>query len=298
MDEPKNEDPGNATNEDQQSDEVYDHIKPPEPDESRTNNTPDIPESFINQPAIHNNEPSMIETHANDLHKVPGKGWKHLLFEFLMLFLAVFAGFLAENEREHFIEHKREKKFMRTLVGDLQKDTMNFNRSIRIFQGNVDDFNRIKSSLKNPGTAKQIADAYQSILLPQRFSSFNYTDRTVEQLRAAGNFRLIRNEAVADSITEYDRYIRNTFLSLEQIVSARSQEIMQLQNEIFDREAAFQQPAQPLLFINNEKKLLLKHYNNVVLYISFCSRFIRHNQTAKERATNLIKLIRQEYDIR
>src|SRR5688500_19998307 len=40
-----------------------------------------------------------------------------------MLFLAVFCGFLAENQREHIIEHKRENVYMTSLVEDLQKDT-------------------------------------------------------------------------------------------------------------------------------------------------------------------------------
>ena len=39
-----------------------------------------------------------METHAHDLHKVPGHGWKHYFWEFLMLFLAVFCGFLAEKK--------------------------------------------------------------------------------------------------------------------------------------------------------------------------------------------------------
>lgn len=33
------------------------------------------------------------------------KKWNHYFFDFLMLFLAVFAGFLAENWREHSAEH-------------------------------------------------------------------------------------------------------------------------------------------------------------------------------------------------
>jgi len=33
-----------------------------------------------------------------------------------MLFLAVFAGFLAENQREHIVERQREKQYMQSLV--------------------------------------------------------------------------------------------------------------------------------------------------------------------------------------
>ena len=44
----------------------------------------------------------------------------HYLWEFLMLFLAVFAGFLAENQREHIVEHQRAEQFARSLLADLK----------------------------------------------------------------------------------------------------------------------------------------------------------------------------------
>ena len=71
-----------------------------------------------------NQETENMETHAQELHKAPGQGWKHYFFEFLMLFLAVFAGFLAENQREHIVEHQREKKFARRLLSDLRQDSI------------------------------------------------------------------------------------------------------------------------------------------------------------------------------
>src|SRR6186713_3256922 len=51
------------------------------------------------------------------------KKWTHYLWEFLMLFLAVFCGFLAEYKLEHIIEHNREKQFITTLIEDLKSDT-------------------------------------------------------------------------------------------------------------------------------------------------------------------------------
>ena len=60
----------------------------------------------------------------------PRKKWTHYFWEFLMLFLAVFCGFLAENQREHYIEGKREKKYIQNLLHDLARDTVNYNSSI------------------------------------------------------------------------------------------------------------------------------------------------------------------------
>ena len=54
-----------------------------------------------------------MEVHSHS--HMPRKKWTHYFWEFLMLFLAVFCGFLAENQREHFVEHQREIKLMETL---------------------------------------------------------------------------------------------------------------------------------------------------------------------------------------
>jgi len=43
-----------------------------------------------------------VHTHTHTARKK----WTHYLWEFLMLFLAVFAGFLAEDQREHIVEHQ------------------------------------------------------------------------------------------------------------------------------------------------------------------------------------------------
>src|SRR5260221_7369494 len=51
------------------------------------------------------------------------KKWTHYFWEFLMLFLAVFAGFLAENFREHQVEKQRGKQYIQSLYEDLKTDT-------------------------------------------------------------------------------------------------------------------------------------------------------------------------------
>ena len=64
-----------------------------------------------------------METHAHHLHKAPGKKFWHYFSEFIMLGLAVFSGFLAENFREHKIEHYREERYIKNLYEDLKSDT-------------------------------------------------------------------------------------------------------------------------------------------------------------------------------
>ncbi len=65
-----------------------------------------------------------VHHHAHDPaaphHK---KNWKSYFWEFLMLFLAVFCGFLAEYQLEHKIERDREKIYMQNMLDDLKADT-------------------------------------------------------------------------------------------------------------------------------------------------------------------------------
>ena len=58
------------------------------------------------------------------------KKWTHYFWEFLMLFLAVFCGFLAEYQLEHKIERDREKKFIQTFIEDLKIDTAAINKNL------------------------------------------------------------------------------------------------------------------------------------------------------------------------
>ena len=59
------------------------------------------------------------------------KKWSHYFWEFLMLFLAVFCGFLAEYQLEHMIERDREEQLIRSLVNDIKADTAALNFFIR-----------------------------------------------------------------------------------------------------------------------------------------------------------------------
>ncbi|MEP6700571.1 MAG: hypothetical protein ABJA85_04625 [Bacteroidota bacterium] len=61
-----------------------------------------------------------MEVHAHS--HTARKKWTHYFWEFLMLFLAVFCGFLAEYQLEHVIAHQREKQYIQSLIADLKSD--------------------------------------------------------------------------------------------------------------------------------------------------------------------------------
>ena len=102
--------------------------------EVENNQIPPSSQTDQPQPETSNQKPEtekIMEVHhhahnpAAPHHK---KNWKAYFWEFLMLFLAVSCGFLAEYQLEHKIERDREKKFIQTFIEDLKTDTADIRR--------------------------------------------------------------------------------------------------------------------------------------------------------------------------
>ena len=138
----------------------------------------------------------------------PRKKWTHYFYEFLMLFLAVFCGFLAENEREHFVEQKREKQYIRSIIEDLKSDTVNYNRQIRYRTTSQRRADSLIILLLSPERNKHVDSIYVCVERVGRGTLFLYNDRTIQQLKNSGGMRLIRSQVASDLIMNYDQLVR------------------------------------------------------------------------------------------
>ena len=137
------------------------------------------------------------------------KKWTHYLWEFLMLFLAVTLGFLVENQREHYIENKREKQYIQSFYEDLTADELDLESNIEYLRGQVKAADSLEVLMKNV-TKKQSANGIYMYLREITRSSAGLlypNDRTIVQLRNAGGMRLIKNKSVSDSMVGYYRTI-------------------------------------------------------------------------------------------
>ena len=133
------------------------------------------------------------------------KKWTHYLWEFLMLFLAVFCGFLAENQREHYVEGKREKKYIQNLVQDLARDTLNYTSTIAHRVQREKQAYQLVSLLYSPDRNKHLHDIYFfARQLPRLNILFFPATAAMNQLKNSGAIRLIKRTNVTDSILAYD----------------------------------------------------------------------------------------------
>ena len=137
------------------------------------------------------------------------KKWTHYFWEFLMLFLAVFCGFLAEYQLEHKIEKDREKEYIKSMIEDLKEDTTLLAAQLSSFKSLGADLNSLIFLLNSPGVKKYGADLYYYGRKAHRVSFFNITDRTIQQMKNSGGFRLVRNNFAANSILRYYALMNN-----------------------------------------------------------------------------------------
>jgi len=132
------------------------------------------------------------------------KKWTHYFWEFLMLFLAVFCGFLAEYQLEHKIEKDRESQFINSLVADLQDDVKNLDEMIVWEQLGIATLDTLIYLLNSPEQAKQNGDQlYYVARTGPRSNPFANNSRTFDQLKYSGGFRLIRNAESSNKIMAY-----------------------------------------------------------------------------------------------
>jgi hypothetical protein len=154
-----------------------------------------------------------MEVHAHT--HTPRKKWTHYFWEFLMLFLAVFCGFLAEYQLEHKIEKEKGMQYIRSFYKDLKTDTAEFAGLIDSYEHKINGLSKRNECFDtlfrhlgsfNPCMVKLIRNCIG-------FTDFVNADQTLLQLKNAGGLRLL-NQTDADSILDYDKEVR-TFIMFE-----------------------------------------------------------------------------------
>jgi hypothetical protein len=152
-----------------------------------------------------------MEVHAHT--HTPRKKWTHYFWEFLMLFLAVFCGFLAEYQLEHIIENQREKKYISSFIEDLRADTAFITQYVNSKIEKRKDHDSLIWYLNSPNPNQHGQRIYLLARQLTRTLNFFPADGTIKQLKNSGGLRLIKNQQASDSIMAYDQAIDRVLLT-------------------------------------------------------------------------------------
>ncbi len=273
--------------------------------------TPPLSATAITEPQP---EPPPMEVHHHT--HTPRQKWTHYFWEFTMLFLAVTAGFMAENLREHYVEQHRVKEYANSLVHDLQSDTIMVNRIIGEMQG----FNQRVDSLASFMTTRNLPsltnlDLYFFANRLQRVRPYTWRRTTIDQIKGSGSLRYFRNDSLVNKIASYDAFTRHMDedYHLDMAIITKASEHA---NTIID----FNYPAgfQGVLYREKDSVVIMPNYNvppertlltkdarelKVFLNSYLKARFMLNIRITSELprlkrdATRLIKLLQEEYHL-
>jgi len=250
-----------------------------------------------------------METHAHHLHKAPGKNFWHYFFEFFMLFLAVFCGFLAENQREHWVERQRERQFIRSLREDLKSDTSQLNFMINQRQKAIMRIDSLFYYLRMPDPdnyGKYVYYYARNII--NRFLFYS-NDRTIQQLKNGGNLRLIQNQAVSDSLMRYDWFVRRTE-AIKDREEAFMRDYIEAVKQVLDggefNNMKISQSPIPLFampednppLVRKDRESIQNLINNLYFLKSMNAFNMVWNKDLIDRGSKLLKQLKNEYHLK
>ena len=150
-----------------------------------------------------------METHAHHLHKAPGKNFWHYFFEFFMLFLAVFCGFLAENYREHVVERERANEFAKSLVQDFQNDVTaikKHKKTASVYIALVDSMINLSQKQLEGRVSAQFSFYIRFMYWTQPIV---WNRATFEQIKNSGSLRYFKNHELLEKLMKYDALIND-----------------------------------------------------------------------------------------
>ena len=158
-----------------------------------------------------------MEVHAHT--HTSRKKWTHYFWEFLMLFLAVFCGFLAEYQLEHKIERDREKEFAQTLYTELLDDSMAVANKLARRLEKESDMEYLSSYFRDSSLlnlSKNVYPAYTISLYLINSYSFEPKDGILSQLRNSGSLRYFKSIALQKLLGDISVNINDVRIRNEQ----------------------------------------------------------------------------------
>jgi len=235
------------------------------------------------------------------------KRWTHYFCEFLMLFLAVFCGFLAEYQLEHKIEKDREKQFVNSLLKDLEADVSTLKINYQNQQAGIILMDSLFLLLDDPQLAKQHGDdLYYFARMGPRFVPFANNSKTFDQLRNSGGFRLISKSGVADKIMAY--YLQfPLYRQLEDIYNREFEDYKRTAVKIIDPAIFKKQEGADRSIVRSNYNPSLRSYEPGLLkemglwavYLNGTRKSILNlNESLQSNANELILFLKSEYHLK
>jgi hypothetical protein len=237
-----------------------------------------------------------MEVHAHT--HTPRKKWVHYFWEFLMLFLAVFCGFLAENIREHRVEKQRGRQYILSFYQDLKTDTGRFTGIIKSYEKRFAAFKNMQGCFNKLISGNQPDTCLLDLFFHSRnFDDLIYTDGTLQQLKNAAGFRLLPKNDV-DSILSYDNLLRLYIKGETGGFQDRQNRIRDIIYSLTNYEALSNSPSYSAAALyKKDMEMINKYFTMLSDYAEAVDLLIGLLGEIKARAVSLIEYFKHKYHL-
>ncbi len=142
--------------------------------------------------------------------KVERKGFKEYFLEFLMIFLAVTLGFLAENIREHFSDHAHARQLTGQLIEALKQDTINLNRNIELQKRLMENADILFTLLQEPMEKVDFGKVQLYIDSCYRTTYFTPSSGAITAIKNSLQLKPFAQSRIITYLTHYEEELAGT----------------------------------------------------------------------------------------
>lgn len=219
------------------------------------------------------------------------------LFEFLVLFIAVFLGFVAENTREKVSDRQKQTMLLKNLLNDLEMDSMRLQELIE--ENNrkmiaLDSFIKIRHlDFSNTSNLNIFYEKWRPIEM-WAVVSFKPTRATLNQLQSTGMLSTVE-PVLSASISTYAVFLEQNEFNSENYYN-HVEETFRMIYKMTDYISIWNDPPEYPPLITDEATLM--HFFNLSADLMWSIEgYVRQLTEISNQTAELITLIETEYDL-
>jgi hypothetical protein len=239
-------------------------------------------------------------TAVNPHHKSgQSKKFKDYLSEFLMLFLAVTAGFFAENTRDAYTEHNRAIEFSGSLLSDLKEDTAALAAAIAFSNNKIKAVDKFYSLVEQPREKWNDTLVYLYASTAVRVKPYERSSDTYEQMKASGSLRYLK-EKLTNLLDDYD--VQGKRVETRESIDLKyyGEILIPFMVRIIDKRPLYQLQdgkalTYPLVFRKSDKETVALWINYMAIVKATRTRTLAEYIRMQEMAKKIIVTIENEY---
>lgn len=245
-------------------------------------------------------------------HREKKKNWNSYIWELLMLFLAVFCGFFAENYREDIADRKRTKLYAQQFYEELKLDTISLGHFIRNSEADFKRYDTITKILSSGvSDNKKWKDLYYYSFGIDSYLTIDFHNASFEQIKNSGSLRYFTSKPLVDAMQAYISLKDGVELFQTSLINYYDNRLTPFVDANFDKkllyydcckpdrnrfDSSWDISSPPTHFLSEDKNAsILLNNMAFIIKVYYVSGLASADKKLLKKATHLVDILKKEY---